>query len=80
MNKSIHSSEYKLLLSWIQNQRVTKGISARNLSALLDAPHSWISKIESGERRLDILEYLAICQTLDIDPCDGISYLKQVSS
>lgn len=78
MNKSIHSSEYKCLLQWIQRQRVEKDLSARGLSALLNAPHSWVSKIESGERRLDVLEFIAICHALKVNPCDGINHVKEL--
>jgi hypothetical protein len=35
-------------------------------------PHSFGGKVEQGERRLDVVEYLQYCQALDIKPEDGI--------
>lgn len=75
MNKTIHRPEYKVLLKWLISKREQKGISARKLSAQLNSAHSWVSKIESGERRLDLLEYVKICKVLEIDPCEGIQQI-----
>lgn len=75
--KTIHSPENALLLSWIKQQRVKKNLSGRTLSKLLNAPHTWVSKIESGERRLDVIEYLRICHHLDVDPCEGLRAASQ---
>jgi hypothetical protein len=40
----------------------------RELSARISRPHQFIGKMESGERRLDIFEYVQYCDALGIDP------------
>ena len=35
-------------------------------------PHSFIYKVEQGERRLDVVEYIWYCIALNIDPRVGI--------
>lgn len=49
----------------------------RDLGAKLKIHHSWVGKIEQGERRLDIVEYLRICRALGIDPHKGIDQIKK---
>ena len=77
MKKTIHSPEYIELLKWLRTQRKKQGITMRELGEKLDVIHSWIGKIEQGERRLDLVEYLRLCNALQIDPNEGIELVKQ---
>ena len=47
----------------------------RELAERLDLPHSWVGKIETGERRLDLYEYLRLCSALECDFKKGIEVL-----
>jgi hypothetical protein len=38
------------------------------LAQKLGRPQSLIAKYESGERRIDIIEFIAIARTLDAEP------------
>lgn len=76
MQKSIHSKNYKSLLAWLKQERLAKGLSMRKLAEQLECPHSLIGKIEQGERRLDIVEYVEYCKSLSIDPVEGINLIK----
>ena len=38
------------------------------LAARLGRPQSFISKVETGERRLDVIEFLQLAKALKIDP------------
>lgn len=73
--KTIHSAEYRALLGWLREQRQSRGLTMRAVAAKLDVPHSWICKIETGERRLDVCEYLALCQAIGCDYQEGMCRL-----
>jgi transcriptional regulator with XRE-family HTH domain len=77
MKKTIYSQEYSQLLKWLRSQRKQKGFTMRELGEQLGVLHSWVGKIEQGERRLDIVEYLRICDALDIDPHEGLNIVKK---
>ena len=56
MPKSIHSSEYKNVIKKLRAAREAVGLTQQDAAEKLDKPQSYISKIERGERRLDVIE------------------------
>lgn len=56
MPKSIHSSEYKTVIKKLRVAREAAGLTQSEAAERLGKPQSYISKIERGERRIDILE------------------------
>ncbi len=76
MHKTITSDKYLSLLAWLKNSRVEQNISMRDLAIKIDEPHSFIGKIETAERRLDVYEYVNYCKALKLDPAAGLKYLK----
>lgn len=61
--KAVHSSEYKVLLSRLKKARIDTHLKQYEVAKKLKKPQSYISKIEAGERRLDILELKKLAQT-----------------
>lgn len=74
--KTIHTVEYKKLLGWIRAGRKEKGLTMRAVADALKIPHSWVGKVEIGERRLDIAEYVKLCRTMGLDPHKGLSLME----
>ena len=56
MDKSIHSKEYKNVVDKLKKARQRAGLKQEEVASNLKKPQSFISKIESGERRVDIAE------------------------
>ena len=68
MEKSTHTPEYELLCVQIRSAREDAGLTQRDLAARLKVPHSWIAKVESGERRIDLIEFFWFVSECDSDP------------
>ena len=66
MRKSIHTESQKHLQALLREMRLEKGLRQGDLAKRLGTPQSFVSKYEAGERRLDLLEIRAICNSLDI--------------
>lgn len=56
--------------------RRKKGLTQVEVATLLDKPQSFVSKYESGERRLDVIEFLEVCKALKINPATIIQQLE----
>lgn len=76
MFKSLYSDEYQKLRNWLKEQRQSQELSMRDLGEILEVPHSFIGKIENGERRLDVIEYLQFCEALKVSPTDGLRQIN----
>ncbi len=50
----------------LRELRQDAGLRQQDLAARLGEPQSFVSKYESGERRLDVLELIQICSALGI--------------
>jgi hypothetical protein len=75
MSKTIYSEPYAMLLAWLKQGRRMEGVSIRQLADLTKHAKSVIGRIETGERRLDLLEFIQICKVLGLDPHEGFSIL-----
>ena len=56
MAKSIYSKEYKGVVDKLKKARLNAGLKQEEVAYKLSKPQSYISKIESGERRIDVAE------------------------
>ena len=50
--------------------RTAAGVTQRELARRLDRAHSYVSRIEKGDRRLDLPEFIQWCEVLGADPMD----------
>ena len=56
MGKSIYTKDYKDIIERLKTARIDAGLAQQEVAEKLGKPQSYISKIESGERRLDVAE------------------------
>lgn len=68
MEKSLKSAEYARLIGLLVATRHKAGIRQQALAKKLRKPQSFVAKYEGGERRLDVIEFIAIAEALGADP------------
>jgi transcriptional regulator with XRE-family HTH domain len=73
--KTIHSRRYERFRELIVGAREEAGLTQTQLAELLGRPQSFVSKYETGERRIDIEEFIQISEALSIDPSDLVRRL-----
>ncbi len=66
----------KQLQNQLKSIRREAGLSQQDLALRLQRPQSFVSKYELGERRLDIIELLEICEAIDMDLGEFIQRLR----
>jgi transcriptional regulator with XRE-family HTH domain len=67
MPKSIYSPRYRRFRELLAEARKAAGLTQIELADRLKRPQSFISKYESGERRLDVIEFLDVAAALNLD-------------
>ncbi len=66
MAKSVFTSEYQTLLKLLKERREKASVTQEMVAGALDMTQSAVSKVERGERRLDIVELRRWCRVLGI--------------
>ena len=56
MKKSIYSKKYKIFIARLKIARLQSGLNQIQVAKNLGTTQSHISKIESGQRRLDVIQ------------------------
>lgn len=74
--KWVVSPDYRAAIETIRAVREQLGISQRELARRLDKHPSFVNKIEQLERRLDILEFLAIAEAMKIEPAHLLTTIR----
>ena len=76
MDKSIHSSDYAKFLSLLKSTRLDAQVPQTELAERLGVTQVFVSKVERGERRLDLVETLWWCQSLGVSFSEFASTLE----
>ena len=75
--KSTFTKRYEWFCEVLVDARRKKGLTQIQVAAALGTPQSYVSKYESGERRLDVVEFIAVSAALNEDP---LELLRQIIS
>jgi transcriptional regulator with XRE-family HTH domain len=67
------------LLALLRQMRRAAGLRQADLARKLRQPQSFVSKYESGERRVDILELREICAALGVSLTEFVRRLDEES-
>ena len=65
---SIYSAEHQWLRELFLKRRQELRLSQRALGEKMGVLYSFVGKVETGDRRLDIFEFIEYCKGLDLDP------------
>ncbi len=68
------ADKYDLLRRMLIDERNKAGLKQAEVSSKLGKPQSYISKIERGERGVDIVEFVEIAHAIGFDP---VTFLEQ---
>lgn len=80
MRKSAHSPEHKLLIKLLVEARQAADLTQQEFAALLGVQQSLVARYESGQRRIDLIEFLKISEVLKLDPLAIVRRLMAPSS
>lgn len=70
MPSSIFTQRHQELIGFIASTRKAAGITQVELAQRLEKPQSFVSKVERGERRLDVIEFCRVAEALGYAPAE----------
>lgn len=65
----------QLVRQALRDARLRSELRQTDVAEALGKPQSYVAKVESGERRIDIVDFLNLCAALELDPCEVITRL-----
>lgn len=66
MTASTRHNDYVLLIALLKRARERRGITQIELAKRLGNAQTFVSKVERGERRLDVVELIEFCEALEV--------------
>ncbi len=70
MSKTLHSEGQVALVAALIRARKDAGLSQTELAERLRCHQSFVARIESGQRRIDVPELIILCRALGVDPLE----------
>ena len=77
MKTSVYSPHYDKLRLWLKAHREEQSLSLRDVSEKWGKHHSILGKIEQARRKIELVEFIELCQILEVDPLEGISVIMK---
>ena len=74
--KTIHNKRHKRLVELIIHARKEAGIRQVQLAKKLKRSQTWIARLESGDRRIDVIELLDLADAIGFDALDILGQLE----
>ena len=75
--KSIHKDEYSILLRRLRELRTSAGMTQVDLSTALQRPQSYVSDVERGSRRMDLLQLRELCNACGSSLTEFVAEFEQ---
>lgn len=77
MGKTLQSARHKALIDLLVAKREAAGLTQAELAMRLGEYQSFVARIETGQRRIDVVELIELGSALKFDPAEVIQTLKK---
>ena len=76
LGKTLNSRRHKSLVDLLVKRREVIGMTQAELAARLGQYQSFVARLESGQRRIDVVEFLELSEILGFDAVQAIKIIK----
>jgi len=59
--------DYTVFITMLRQERVKSGLTQIDVAESLKKPQSYVSKYESGQRKIDVIEFINICHVIKLN-------------
>ena len=78
--KTIYQQRHQTLIDCLISARKQAKLTQADIAHQLGKPQSYIAKIEGKDRKIDVLEYVEICEVLDLQPSEIIKIIENTQN
>ncbi|TAT71039.1 helix-turn-helix domain-containing protein [Rhizobium ruizarguesonis] len=75
--KTLGTERHRALIALLVEKREASGLTQTELADKLGEYQSFVARLESGQRRVDVIEFLELARILNFDPLDALSRLAK---
>jgi transcriptional regulator with XRE-family HTH domain len=76
VTKSLHSLTYRKLTELLVQARRKSGLTQQEVADALKTHQSYVAKVEGGERRIDVVEFMELAKALGVVPSGLLKKLE----
>jgi transcriptional regulator with XRE-family HTH domain len=76
VTKSLHSITYQKLTELLVQARRKSGLTQQEVTDALKTHQSYVAKVEGGERRIDVVEFMELAKALGLVPSNLLKKLE----
>jgi len=77
MDKTIFTREYRVVVRLLRTARLEAGLTQVDLAGKLGITQSLLSKMERGDRRVDVIELRSLCAAMGLELPDFVRRLER---
>jgi ribosome-binding protein aMBF1 (putative translation factor) len=78
--KTLGSERHKALIALLTAKREAAGLTQVDLATKLGEYQSFVARLESGQRRVDVVEFLELSELLGFDAVEALQTIAQIPS
>lgn len=80
MSKTLRSPRHEALRALLVEKRKKADLTQAEVAARLDRYQSFVATVESGQRRIDVVEFLDFAEAIGFDPRDAIGRIRSIKN
>ena len=79
MPKTLRSKRHKALIALLIERREAAGMTQTQLADRLGEYQSFVARLESGQRRVDVVEFLELAEVLGFDAGKVVGAVRKMT-
>jgi transcriptional regulator with XRE-family HTH domain len=78
--KVIGTNQHAALVALIRAERRNAGLRQIDIAKRLHEQQQWVALIERGQRRISVVEFLALAQAIGFDPAKALKKIAKIKN
>jgi transcriptional regulator with XRE-family HTH domain len=79
LEKTLGSARHRALVGLLIAKRNAADLTQAALAEKLGEHQSFVARLESGQRRIDVVEFLKLAELLKFDPASAIKFIRRAA-